>query len=261
MDAPRRSLGGAHGGFRRRGGEIVSELGEGFAALHDWIFERLVALFILWRLWAFSRAHTDGISQSVHELFPRHSHVIHIQVFPVGICARQSQSSQSFAFSFVRAFAFASVRSNDTATKSIPHARTHARTVSKHSRQRRVMHANQLEPFRLAFALCRFAIPVPNPSQRASILCASSVQMRDEIDHRVRSVIIRRKHRDPRATSVRRRSSSFPSVRPSVRSCRRRRIAMRSCSRQHPFAFGRHEVKRRRRRPRTSTNTKICEFI
>ena len=72
MDAPRRSLGRAHGRRRRRGGEIDGELGEGFAALHDWIFERLVALFILWRLWAFIRARADGIPQSVDELFPRH---------------------------------------------------------------------------------------------------------------------------------------------------------------------------------------------
>ena len=254
MDAPRRSLGGAHGRRRRRGGEIDGELGEGFAALHDWIFERLVALFILWRLWAFIRARADGIPQSVDELFPRHSHVINIQVFPVGICARRSQSSQSFAFSFVRSFVRSRVRVRFAQTTPRPnpshtHARTHARTVSKHPRQRRVMHANQLEPFRLAFALCRFAIPVPNPSQHASILCASSIQMRDEIDHRVRSVIIRRKHRDARATSV---GSSFVfvSVRAS-RPCVRAVVGVSRCivssASASFFVWSTHEVKRRAR--------------
>lgn len=127
MDAPRRSLGRAHRRRRRRGGEIDGELGEGFAALHDWIFERLVALFILWRLWAFIRARADGIPQSVDELFPRHSHVIHIQVFPVGICARRSQSSQSFAFSFVRAFAFGSLKQR---RDQIHPTRTHAPSLN-----------------------------------------------------------------------------------------------------------------------------------
>ena len=164
------------------------------------------------------------------------------------LCATVAVKSvfRLFVRSFVRSFARSrSVRSNNAATKSIPHART----VSKHPRQRRVMHANQLEPFRLAFALCRFAIPVPNPSQHASILCASSIQMRDEIDHRVRSVIIRRKHRDARATSV---GSSvvFVSLRAS-RPCVRAVVGVSRCivssASASFFVWSTHEVKRRAR--------------
>lgn len=163
----------------------------------------------------------------------------------------KSQSSQSFAFSLARArsFArrFASTDAATESTRSIPRAR--ARTVSKHPRQRRVMHANQLEPFRFAFALRSFAVPVPNPSQRASIVCASSVQMRDEIDHRVRSVVIRRKHRRARATSV---VSARPFVPSSAYRGRGRSLRQRQRQRRRrERALVDTKVKRRRRKHRT----------